>query len=412
MNTPGHLRVLRIAAWIWIIYLASLGLVDLVIYSSRPSGDQILWYHLVNLVLAMAFVLLAYSGYLKRHVQLTTGFMVTLISATPILVQHFFNLRLPPAPLSNLEGMVLRQLPVLMIALVLVAWHYRLKIMVFYSVTLNLLEIIIVHGLREMYGERLMSFDFIIIVRMVCFIVVGFFINQLIMQLLVHQEDLKTANQQLRHYASTLETLTVARERNRMSRELHDTVVHTMSGLSVQLETTRAYLDVDADTSRRLIDQSLESTRSGLQETRRALKALRASPLDDLGLVMAIQKMLATAAERGKFSLRIDLPATPPVLPPDVEQCIFRLAQEAVENTVRHANAKNLTFQLTADSGDVEMVIRDDGIGFCPEEHPAPGHYGLSGMYERAQVAGGNLIISSHPNGGTTVRVAIKGYAQ
>ena len=69
-----------------------------------------------------------------------------------------------------------------------------------------------------------------------------------------------------------------------MARELHDTVAHTLSGLSVQLETTRAFLDVDLDTAKTMLDRSLNATRSGLQETRRALQSLRATPLDDLGL--------------------------------------------------------------------------------------------------------------------------------
>ena len=104
-------------------------------------------------------------------------------------------------------------------------------------------------------------------------------------------ELLRQANAQLTHYASTLENLTVSRERNRMARELHDTLAHTLTGLSVTLETVKAYWDVDEDKARGLLDKSLETTRTGVEETRRALKSLRASPLEDMGLTLAIQKM-------------------------------------------------------------------------------------------------------------------------
>jgi len=244
----------------------------------------------------------------------------------------------------------------------------------------------------------------------VCFIVVGIFINQLITYLRAQQEALQTANQKLSHYASTLEVLTVSRERNRMSRELHDTVVHTLSGLTVQLETTKAYLDVDPDTVRRLLDQSLTATRSGLQETRRALKALRASPLDDLGFMIAMQKMVTIAAERGKVAFNVSLPDQNLFLPAEIEQCMYRITQEAVENVVHHANARHLNVKLTNHNQMIELVIQDDGIGFDSNSVYRPGHFGLPGMKERAALVGGELFITSSPNGGTTIRLLIRGF--
>jgi len=410
-NIPDHLRVMRTAAWMWIIYLASLLTVDLVIYSSRP-GMPILWYYFINSFPALIFLGLAYSSWLIKRAGLITTLMVLLISVAPILLKHLFDLRLPPAPLSNLEGMVLRQLPVLIIGLVLVAWHYKLSIMVLYSIAINLFELSIVFALNRLEDPRFFALYFIIIVRMVCFIVVGIFINQLITHLRTQQESLKLANRQLSHYASTLETLTVSRERNRMSRELHDTVVHTLSGLTVQLETAKAYFDIEPGTARNLLDQSLNATRSGLQETRRALKALRASPLDDLGLVIAIKKLAETTTERGKLKWDAVLPEQNLFLPPDVEQCIYRITQEAVENVVHHANAHHLSVKLSVSEQDIELIIQDDGVGFDPNNNLLPGHFGLSGMKERAQLAGGELIISSKPGYGTTIRLVIKGFKQ
>ena len=103
-------------------------------------------------------------------------------------------------------------------------------------------------------------------------------------------QSLREANANLTHYASTLEQLTVSRERNRLARELHDTLAHSLTAISVSLETAKAYFDIDQAKSRELLDKSLDATRLGVDETRRALKALRSSSLEDMGLGLAIQR--------------------------------------------------------------------------------------------------------------------------
>ena len=102
---------------------------------------------------------------------------------------------------------------------------------------------------------------------------------------------MREANANLTHYASTLEQLTVSRERNRLARELHDTLAHSLTALSVSLETVKAYFDIDREKTREMIDISLKSTRKGVDETRRALKSLRSSDLEDLGPGLAIQRI-------------------------------------------------------------------------------------------------------------------------
>ena len=406
-NLPDSLRVIRTAAWMWIFYLASLVVVDLFIYAGGPTLPALLQYHLLNALPAFIFLGLAFSKWLQQENPKIILVMVLLITSAPILVNDLLGVRLPPAPLSNLEGMIIRQLPVLLIALVLVAWHYRLGAMIGYGVGVNLVELVIVFGLNRFDQQGLTAFYFITIVRTVSFIVVGIYINQLITFLRAQQVSLKSANDRLTHYASTLESLTVSRERNRMSRELHDTVVHTLSGLSVQLETAKAYWDVNPDTSRGLLGQALDTTRSGLQETRRALKSLRASPLEDLGLCLALRGLAETAVSRSKLDLELHLPEQDLLLSPDVEQCIFRVAQEALENAVHHANARHLMVSLADHSGEVTLKVRDDGIGFQTDAVVPNGHYGLAGMRERAHLVGGTLNIASRPSEGTTIQLGI-----
>ena len=146
---------------------------------------------------------------------------------------------------------------------------------------------------------------------------------------------------------------------------------------------------------------------SGLEETRRALKALRASPLDDLGLAQAIKAMAEDAVTRAKLTLHLSITGDMPALSPDVEQCVYRVAQEAVTNTVKHANAKNLSVKLEFVDGKVGLIVRDDGAGFDVDKSNKSSQFGLVGMRERAQLVGGKLDIISKPEEGTTIQLTI-----
>jgi signal transduction histidine kinase len=218
------------------------------------------------------------------------------------------------------------------------------------------------------------------------------------------------ANAQLVNYAATLEELTVSRERNRMARELHDTLAHTLSGVAVQLETAKAYWDVDPPAARSLLDKSLDTTRAGLVETRRALKALRASPLDDLGLAQALRQLAVETAARANLALQVAVPDQVAVLSPPAEQCLYRVAQEAVANVAQHAQARTLTVRLTAGSSSESptvLLVQDDGIGFDADTAAPAGHFGLAGIRERARLVGGELAVTSRQGQGTQVRLSI-----
>jgi signal transduction histidine kinase len=240
------------------------------------------------------------------------------------------------------------------------------------------------------------------LVRSVSFLVVGYFISQLMQQIRFQQDELAQKNAHLTDYADTLERLTISRERNRVARELHDTLAHTMSGLSVQLETTKTYLGINPEVAGTLLEKALVITREGLDEIRRALKALRARPLDDLGFIQAVRQLCESAAERGNLEMDLVLPEQVE-LPPGVEQNIYRIAQEAIENVVQHANAKHLWVRLLINQGNLSLTIRDDGLGLTPTE--ASDHFGLSGMRERAQLLGAGLTVESHLGQGTTIQL-------
>lgn len=406
-NSPDNTRVLRTAAWMWLGYLAALAVVDAINYASAPKFP-ITTYYIGNALIALTFMLLSYWEEIRETLrEFFMPLMLLLIAGAPIVLHHLFVPRFPPGPMSNLEGMALRQLPVLFIGLALTAWQYRLLAVIIFSFGTAALEMLTIGLFTNIPQRAFTAFLIITTIRTVSFLVVGIFISQIMTRLREQGESLKQANTQLTHYASTLENLTVSRERNRMARELHDTLAHTLTGLSVTLETVKAYWDVDGDKARDLLDKSLETTRTGIEETRRALKSLRASPLEDMGLGLAIRKMAESTAARSKLDLELALPNPIPNLAPDVEQCIYRIAQEAVENVAHHANAQKVSVKLEPNGNNLRLTVQDDGLGFDPHNNARTGHFGLVGMKERAELSGGKLTIVSQKGQGAKVILVI-----
>lgn len=432
-DTNASTKILRTAGWIWISFLAAMLVMDIILYLPNiqkflalaapinqtpliqqnapppPPGQvrmfPIFTYYIANFFVALVFISFTHwSFFHKRSGAFYYPFLLLLISTAPIFINSIVVPRFPPGPLSNAEGMTLRQLPVLFVGLALTAWEYGMLQIIAFSIATALLELGLILGNGVQY-ENMYVFFFIAVVRSISFVALGIFINLLVRQLKEQGESLKQANANLAHYASTLEQLTVSRERNRLARELHDTLAHSLTALSVSLETAKAYFDVDQEKTRELIDRSLEATRKGVDETRRALKALRSSDLEDLGLKLALQRMAESAAARFNLKLELDLKKTMPSLSPDVEQAVYRIAQESVENIVNHARAKTFSLRLEHDAR-TRLIIEDDGIGFDPSKEPS-GHFGLMGMRERAELAGGKIRFESIKGKGTKIILEI-----
>jgi len=445
MHSPNDsTRILRIAAWIWIGFLLGMLVMDMVLYmpqvqrrlgqnSNLPAnqplpgqqpppaqpaqpntpplqGPQRLWpvvmYYIANLSIAFIFLMFTYWNWIQERMgKFYYPFLLLTIAAAPILINVLVVPRFPQGPLSNAEGMALRQLPVLFVALALVAWEYRMAHIIFFSISTAVFELILIFANAFGY-QNLTVFIFIAIIRTISFIALGIFISLLVAQLREQRESLREANANLTHYASTLEQLTVSRERNRLARELHDTLAHSLTAISVSLETAKAYFDIDPAKTRNFIDRSLESTHIGVDETRRALKALRSNALEDMGLGLAIQRVAESAATRFHLNLTLDLKNPMLSLSPDVEQAIYRITQEAIENITNHSRAKSFSVHLVSNRHTI-LTIEDDGIGFDAKSKEPTGHFGLVGMYERAELVGGQLKIESEKGKGTKVVLTI-----
>ena len=297
----------------------------------------------------------------------------------------------------------------LCVPLVLTGWQYGFKSVVAYCFFITILDFTLIRLTNPDYGTLQQVYHRLLFIRFISFLLVGYVISRIMQQLRRERRALQEANQQLERYVGALEQLTVSRERNRVARELHDTLAHTLSGVAVQLEAVDSLWTSDRKQARQILGHSLQATRDGLTETRKAIESLRATPLEDLGLSRALRDIAAAAAGRAGFRLDLDMPARLEGLPAEVEQCFYRIGQEALENVVRHADARSVRVSLVRTGAGVCLEIADDGIGFDPQAAGPGPHFGLQGMGERAQVIHAALEVASRPGGGTCVRLAWQG---
>jgi signal transduction histidine kinase len=404
-------RLIRFAALLWIGYLILLA----VISQSFPGPQRMnLLYYVALGCIAVLCLILSYWNWIQERLgKALIPLIVAIITILPVIFSNMIS-RLPPVvpgPLgprfTTPESLVLVVFPFLFVALMLVAWQYKWQYVLLVILGTAGLHFGMIWSFTKPGSPAFLGGLTVTLIQTIIFLAVGFSISYLMSRLNKQQQSLAEANARLTHQASTLEHLATSRERNRVARELHDTLAHTLSGLSVQLEAVKAYWDLDTQKARSTLETSLKAVHSGLEETRRALQALRASPLDDLGLSLAVRTMVEDVAARTNLALNLSVADKLPSLSPDVEQCIYRVAQEAVTNVTKHAKAKTLTVNLEAAEEKVTLTVHDDGVGFDVEKKDKANHYGLEGMQERAQLVGGELTVTSKPGEGTTVKLVV-----
>jgi signal transduction histidine kinase len=299
----------------------------------------------------------------------------------------------------------------LMIPFLLLSSQYGLRTVVAYCIVTAGLEVFLALPVALDGGPGVRLTVDSAMTRTLVYILLGYILVRLMSAQRVQRRELAAANERLTSYAVTLEQLAVSRERNRMARELHDTLAHTLSLVAIQLEAQDALWETDPDGARKTLASSRELTRSGLTETRRALQALRASPLEDLGLALAIRELAETTASRAGLKLALEVPEYLGEMRPEVEQSAYRIAEEALNNIARHADARRVRIRAERAGGQIRLEIIDDGRGFDQMGSPN-GHYGLVGMRERAALCSGTLDVQSKPGMGTVVRFGADAEAQ
>jgi len=192
-------------------------------------------------------------------------------------------------------------------------------------------------------------------------------------------------------------------ERNRIAREIHDTLAQGYVGISVQLEVLAELLRMSKiETAAKHLDVTRGYVREGLAEARQSIWALRSQDSDEKTLPVRLRRMVeGVHGLEATFSL---FGAYRP-MPAETEREFLRVAQEAIHNVKKHAGAQHLFVQLEYGPGEIALEVRDDGCGFAADEKQKSGHYGLTGMRERAAAIGGTLEVTSEPESGTTVRL-------
>jgi len=199
--------------------------------------------------------------------------------------------------------------------------------------------------------------------------------------------------------------LAVLEERQRIARELHDSVSQALYGIGLGARTAHALLDRDPDKAVEPVEYILSLAEGGLAEMRALILELRPDSLEREGLVSAMSKQAAALHARHGLEVETVL-GEEPDLALEIKEALYRIAQEALNNTIKHAQASRVVIRLQEDSGEIVLSVQDDGVGFDPQDE-YPGHMGLHTMRERVERLGGTLHIESAPGQGTRTRVTL-----
>lgn len=232
-----------------------------------------------------------------------------------------------------------------------------------------------------------------------------FLVSQLVSTLLAErktQQQLFQAHEQLRQYALQVEDLAAVQERNRIAREIHDSLGHALTNLNIQLQTVAKLWQHDRAEAQSFLEHAQRLGKLAMQEVRQSVNALRVDAQDELDL----QQAIASLAEDFRQSTGITISQyiqIETVVPPKVVKTLYRVVQEALTNICKYAQATQVDLNLHAMASGVQLAIADDGQGFQPEVN-ANG-FGLRGMRERITALNGEFHLDAGPGSGCRIRV-------
>lgn len=210
---------------------------------------------------------------------------------------------------------------------------------------------------------------------------------------------------QITWLAEHAQQMAVLEERNRLAREIHDTLAQGLTGIIIQLQAAEE-IDTTAIERETHIAQACLLAKSSLAEARRSVQALRPQVLEDMDLYNALTHLLNQMTQGTGVQTACQLSGSPFPLLPEVESSLLRIGQEAVTNTLKYARASEIQLALVYDSAQVQLRVQDNGCGFN-SELPLKAGYGLLNMRERADSIGADLLITSQPGQGTIIEIAV-----
>ncbi len=216
------------------------------------------------------------------------------------------------------------------------------------------------------------------------------------------RQQLEAANIQLTEYAAQVEQLATMRERNRLAREVHDSLGHYLTVINVQLEVVTKLLEANPSKALEAATRAKELASEGLAEVRRSVAALRPSPIEDRPLPEALQSLGDTAREAG-LVVTFEQDGRLRALSPEVETVIYRATQEALTNIRKHAHASSAHIRLAYAANTVQLCIHDNGVGRQHDED----NVGLMALRERVTALNGTVVAENHPAGGFQIEVTL-----
>jgi signal transduction histidine kinase len=218
------------------------------------------------------------------------------------------------------------------------------------------------------------------------------------------EKDLEDAHRKLK-ILSRRRVKVQEEERRHLARELHDEIGQALTAAKINLQA--AMKETDGAKSKR-IDETAAILERLLGQVRQISLDLRPSMLDDLGLVPALRSLLDQQGRRASVAVNLSAKNMPENLDPEIQTTCFRVAQEAITNAVRHANATRIDVELSCENGNLRLQVRDNGRGFDADAAQAQtAGLGLVGIKERAALVDARAKIISSPDKGTTVEVSL-----
>lgn len=229
-------------------------------------------------------------------------------------------------------------------------------------------------------------------------------IGLLNLQLQTANMRLKEMNEQLQDYAEMSEKMAETRERNRIAREIHDTLGHTMTGLSAGIDACIAMIDFSVDATKEQLNKISQVARQGIKDIRRSVNKLRPDALEHSGLREALEKMIEETMQVSDVKIDYECQVDTLKFNQDEEDMIYRVVQESITNAIRHGEAKYIEVRLWKENKWLNLVIKDNGIG-CEEIHTG---FGLIHIEERIKMLQGTVEYDGSDGFKVTARIPIR----
>lgn len=216
--------------------------------------------------------------------------------------------------------------------------------------------------------------------------------------------ELQAANEQLTEYADMSEKMAQTKERNRLAREIHDTLGHTLTGIATGLDACLALMDVSPEQTRKQLLLLSEVSREGIKDIRRSVSELRPDALERLSLSVAIRKMITDMSRASDVQIYFETEEKNMKFDEDEENAVYRVIQESITNAIRHGRAKHIWISFQKTEGEILLLIKDDGIG-CKE---VKNGFGTRHIVERIEMLGGRVTFDGQHGFTVTAYIPIR----